>query len=173
MERDWGERLVGHRSLPPLQVAVGWLLRTYGARLRGLALFGSVARGEEGAQSDVDLLGVVEGLQGPPSERPDELRSLHADLGPLLARQWSALRECHPPSVILLSPSEVDAPRYLWLDLAEDAIVILDRDRQLSRRFEQVRHRLRDLHARRLRDATGARYWEVPRGSVFAEVLAS
>ncbi|HEX9732472.1 MAG TPA: nucleotidyltransferase domain-containing protein [Thermoanaerobaculia bacterium] len=50
--RDWLRELLD-------EVKRG-LTRLYGARLRGVYLFGSYARGEAGAESDVDLLIVLD-----------------------------------------------------------------------------------------------------------------
>ena len=54
-------------------VECGRVLREhYGSRLKGVVLYGSVARGEPGPQSDVDLLVLLEG----PLDYPRELRRI-------------------------------------------------------------------------------------------------
>ncbi len=51
----------------------------YGGRLAGIVLYGSVARGEDGPESDIDLLVVIEGEYG----LMDEIERLVDALYPL------------------------------------------------------------------------------------------
>jgi hypothetical protein len=128
-----------------LATVVRRLAAGFGDRLLGVALFGSIARGTAGADSDVDLLVIASGLP----------------------RRWdrdAALREVLPErplvpelSFLLRTPEDFEADvRPLHLDLALDARVLFDRDGYLAERLS----RLRDLvHLAKLRRRPDL-FWE-------------
>jgi len=138
---------------PAVTSAVDGLLATivekltlgFGDRLAGVALFGSRARGEGTADSDVDLLVLASGL-------------------PRLWDRDAALREVLPErpllpelSFLLRTPEEFERDvRPLYLDLALDARVLFDRDGYLSGRLARLRELVRLARLRRRPDL----FWE-------------
>jgi len=117
-------------------------------RLRSVALFGSQARGEATARSDVDLAIVVSGRGA------DDYGALTRSLG------GHGLRE--PPFISAVIWSDVDLAGHPWLliDVAVDGIVLLD-DGVLGREMEAVRRRLAALGSRRVRLPDGTWYWDL------------
>src|SRR4030067_1092854 len=101
----------------------------------GAVLFGSAATGRATTQSDVDLLVVGENL---PAERHRRHREI-MDIKRLLADL--------PVDIILVSPAEVRSNfanhNPLFLDLAEDGVVLLDRQGILARAIEATRRSVR------------------------------
>lgn len=121
------------------------LLRRYPKNLISLVVFGSVARGTASAQSDVDVLTVIEGLKGSLASRVGEL--LKVEYGPRVSEEISWLSErgvlthvsFHPHT-----PKEVMRFRMLFLDLVADGIPLFDRNGF----FESLRARFRLLMER-------------------------
>ena len=101
----------------------------------GAVLFGSAATGRATTQSDVDLLVVGENL---PAERHRRHREI-MDIKRLLADL--------PVEIVLLSPAEVRSNfanhNPLFLDIAEDGVVLLDRQGQLASAIEETRRYVR------------------------------
>jgi predicted nucleotidyltransferase len=118
-----------------------------GEGLVGVVVFGSWARGELAASSDVDVLIVL---------RPELplTRSLYRrwDEAPL---DW----EGHPvePHFVRL-PEADEAPTGLWAEVALDGVVIFQKDPLLSRWLVRVRRLVADGRLCR-RKAHGQPYW--------------
>lgn len=128
-----------------------------GGNLVSVVLFGSVARGEAGPDSDIDLLIVGEEL---PPGRFARLRLLaEADrkFEPELDRLRS--RDLRPRLARLLKTrSEAASVVPLYLDLVEDARLLYDRGGFFQTVLERLRISLKRLGAeRRTRGRT--RYW--------------
>jgi hypothetical protein len=134
-----------NRGGPTTAVARAAIL--FGADLIGVAAFGSWARGEDVAASDVDLLVVLEdGVR----LRRSLLRSW--DESPV---EWEGKR-VEPQFVHLPPPGETVAG--IWAEVALDAIILLDPTLRLSARLVHVR---RDIAGGRVvrRTAHGQPYW--------------
>jgi predicted nucleotidyltransferase len=116
------------------------LCRKYSGRLKSLVVFGSVARGTASAQSDVDVLTVIDGLKGSMASRVAEL--LEIEYGPRVGDELSWLSErgilthvsFHPRM-----PEEMKQFQMLFLDVVADGIPLFDRDNF----FESLRARFR------------------------------
>lgn len=119
----------------------------FGPDLVGIVLYGSWARGEATAASDIDTLVVLE------ATRP---------ITRALYRAWdhAPLRhDGHPIEAHLVTmPTPESAPGTVWLEAALDGVVVLDRDRRIARHLGRLR---RDIaagaHLRRR--AHGQPYW--------------
>jgi hypothetical protein len=138
---------------------LGALRATYGSDLRAVALFGSVARRTARADSDVDLLVVVDRLPHGRRRRLETLLPVEQALAPDLARleKEGITTEI---SAVLRTPGEVETPTPLLLDLTEDAVVLYDPDSILASALDGLRGRLARLGARRI--WRGARwYWDL------------
>ncbi|MEK6607373.1 MAG: nucleotidyltransferase domain-containing protein [Myxococcota bacterium] len=123
--------------------------RHLGDRLRAAVLFGSHARGEARADSDIDLL------------------ILLRDAPPFFDRCFLAVdvaREVSPNLPSRLSPivydvREAQEVRPLFYDIAIDGVVLLDRDGAWGGIRDRVLRRMKELGSERRVDADGHRYW--------------
>ena len=132
-----------------LSAVVAACQRHYGERLVSLAVFGSVGRGTPRPDSDVDLLIVADGLPHGRVARVREFAGIEADMAHTLGRLRSegVTTELSP---VLKTPSEVAQGSPLFLDMLDDARVLVDREAFLEQAFERIRARLARLGARRI-----------------------
>lgn len=169
MKDKAGARTLSSHRIPreEIQAALWALARVYtealrrslGERLVAVALFGSVARGEAGPSSDVDLLVIAEGLPARRMERYAWLEEADRAVEPMIRTLWQRGIPVEV-SVILRTPEEAERVTPLYLDLTEDARILYEREPFLSRILERLRERLKALGAQRKR--LGAfRYWDL------------
>ncbi len=127
------------------------LAERLGARLVSVVLYGSVGRGEAGPDSDIDLFVVAEGLPRGRFARQAVWEDLDLALGePGL-------------SVILHTSDEARVVRPLYLDMTEDAVLLVDRGGFFAEVLEGLRLRMRELGSTRHRQGR-FRYWELAPG---------
>lgn len=130
-----------------------------GERLISVVLFGSVARGEAGPYSDIDLLIVVDGLPKGRFAR----KALLSALDPMVEERLAALEAqgCFPRLTRLIKTgAEAGRVVPLYLDMTEDAKLLYDRDAFFSSVLDRLRHRLQQLGA--VRKYKGqVRYWDL------------
>jgi len=127
------------------------LAERLGDRLVSVALYGSVARGEARPSSDIDLFVVATGLPRGRFARQDVWDDLDLALGePGL-------------SVVLHTPEEAARTRPLYLDMTEDAILLVDREGFFAAVLDRLRRRMRELGSVRHRQGR-LRYWELAPG---------
>ena len=119
----------------------------FGPDLVGVLLFGSWARGEATATSDIDALVVLEAL------RPIT-RALYREWDRIPLRHDGRAIEVH----LLAMPTPDGDPGTAWLEAALDGIVVLDRHGRVARHLGRVR---RDIAAggRIRRRVHGQPYW--------------
>ena len=131
----------------------------YGDRLVTLAVFGSVARGTQRADSDVDLLLVCNALPPGRMKRMEEFSRVEDRLEPIL-RSLEQHGISTSLSPILKTPEEVQRGSPIYLDLVEDARLLFDRDGFFGGYLDQLRERLARLGARRVWRGN-AWYWDL------------
>jgi predicted nucleotidyltransferase len=133
--------------------------RHYGDRLVSIAVFGSVGRRTPRADSDVDLLLIVESL-------PDGRTARMAEFAPVELALARALADARAQGVetrvspVLKTPAELAHGSPLMLDMVDDARLIVDRDGVLARALEALRARLAARGARRIWRGN-AWYWDL------------
>jgi len=147
---------VGLSTLPEAAAVTERAAQLFGDQLVGVAVYGSWARREAVAASDVDVLIVLE-------PEAQLVRDLYRrwDEEPV---EWSG-RPVEPHFVTLAPPDRTVAG--VWAEVALDGIVLIDPELRLSTRLVQVRH---DIPAGRIvrRMSHGQPYWvieEVARGA--------
>ncbi len=143
-----------------LRVLADAVARGYKDRLVSLVVFGSVARGVPRPDSDVDVLVVADPLPNGRMRRVDEFEAL---VGPALdpALKAAAARGVHTDvSPVFKTRAEVHAGSPLFLDLVEDARVLVDLDGFFSEYLARLRTRLQALGARRVFIGS-AWYWDL------------
>lgn len=148
------------------------LMGHYGERLRGVLLFGSVARGDWSRDSDVDLLVVVEGWEGKALwERIRELQPLRRRLTETMAFRraveggFTPIIQHYP-----MSASEASDFHRVYIDACVDGIILYDRHGFLQRIMDTVRARMAEHGSRRVLIPGRGHYWvlkEVKAGEVF------
>jgi len=129
----------------------------YGDRLLSVALFGSVARGTQREDSDIDFLVVARDLPRGRAARVAEFLPVEEHLESWLAAPRSDLLAV-ALSPVFKTPDEVEAGSPLFLDMVEDARILYDRDDLLHNRLERLRDRLAELGSRRVWRANSW-YW--------------
>jgi len=124
------------KSTPPHNLVVVLFIdsaiQKFGDNLLSAVLFGSVARGDNDAESDVDLLLVFKELPKSRLERGDMVDEARSSVEPLL-EYLRGLGFKPEVNTVALTAEEASKSKPLYLDLAEDAIVIVDKDYLFTR----------------------------------------
>lgn len=121
----------------------------YGDRLITLAVFGSVGRERQRADSDVDILIIAENLPDGRINRVQEFERVEEALGPCLRRLKDEGINTYL-SPVIKSPREVKRGSLLFLDMIEDSIILYDRGDFFHAFMRDFRKRLACLGARRV-----------------------
>jgi hypothetical protein len=136
------------------------LLHTHlGPRLVSVVLFGSVARGDATATSDIDLLIVAEELPAGQLARKRLLARPDAVFEEDLERAAAAEVDTRLARIVR-TPAEAARPIPLYLDFTEDAVLLFDREGFFAGVLDRVRASLRRLGARRVRQGK-TWYWDL------------
>jgi predicted nucleotidyltransferase len=125
------------------------LREQYGDRLISVAVFGSVARGTQREDSDIDVLVIARDLPRGRTARVDEFLPVEARLEPWLAAPRPDLLPV-ALSPVFKTPEEAEAGSPLFLDMVEDARIVYDREGFLENRLGRLRERLAALGSRRV-----------------------
>jgi len=142
-----------------LEEILNVLREYYGDRLVSLAVFGSVSRGTQRPDSDVDLLVVCDSLPSGRMRRIAEFEEAEKRLGRALSNlSRQGISTCLSP--VLKTPGEVERGGVFYIDLVEDARLLYDRDDFLKRFLDGLGRRLKQLGARRIR-CGNAWYWDL------------
>ena len=127
--------------------------------LVSVVLFGSVARGEAGPDSDIDLLVVCRSLPRGAFRRREVLEPVYDRLQPSLETLWE--RGSYVSfSELIRTAEEAQHTHPLYLDMTEEAQLLFDRDGFFATILARVRERLRELGARR-QQLGRIRYWDL------------
>jgi hypothetical protein len=129
----------------------------YGDRLVSLAVYGSVGRGTQREDSDLDILLVVDGLPNGRRSRVDEFLAIEEAVMPRAHELGWRDGELFI-SPIIKTPAEVIHGSPILLDMVEDARILFDREGFFAERLERLRQRMRELGSKRVQNAS-ARYW--------------
>ena len=140
------------------------LFENYKERLVGVAVFGSIARGDWDSDSDIDLLVVVRGWDEKPVwERMKELIGLRDELrqtdeyrNSLKSGYWPIIQ--HYP----LGVDEAFEFHRIYVDACMDGVVLYERGGFVTGLMKRMRERLIELNAKRLVTPSGNRYWVIP-----------
>jgi predicted nucleotidyltransferase len=143
--------------------------REFGDDLVSIVLYGSVARGDNRPDSDVDLLLVVRNL--PKDSMLKRIRLFEEKVeGKLGLEEYWSKGHYITLSPVLKTPEEAERLSPLYLDMVEDAVILFDKDNFFSNVLERLRKRLRELGAERVR--MGKRwYWVLKKDYRFGEVI--
>jgi len=130
-----------------------------GDNLTSVVLFGSVARGQAGPESDIDLLVICRELPGGVFRRQEVLEPVREELRDELDRLWQ--QGCYTDFAEVIK-TEVEARRthLLYLDMTEEAKMLFDRGGFFAAILAGLRERLQELGARR-KQLGQVRYWDL------------
>ena len=137
----------------------GILLEKLGDDLVSVVLFGSVARGDEGRESDVDVLVIARNLPKSQFARADIAITAEREMAKRM-RRAKAGGEHVMIAAILRTPEEASHPIPLYLDMVDEAVLLFDRDRFFAGVLSNLRKRLQSLGARRA-TLGNIRYWDL------------
>ena len=126
------------------------LKSTLGEQLVSVILFGSVARGEAGPYSDVDLFIVLEDAPRGMIRRRALLEPARQALTPMLEKLWG--NGIYTDFVeIIRTRNEALYFHPVYLDMTLEAIFLYDKEGFMTEVLEQLRKRLQALGAQRKR----------------------
>lgn len=140
-----------------------------GDRLVSVVLFGSVARGEATPDSDIDLLIVARNLPRGVFARKRCLAEADTAFEAERSAAEAAGFEARLARIVR-TPEEASRPTPLYLDMTEDAVLLVDREGFFAGILDRLRESLRRTGARRVR--TGRTwYWDLKPDLVPGEVV--
>lgn len=131
----------------------------YGPRLISLVVYGSVGRKLMNPESDIDFLLVVDPLPRGRFRRVKEFEPIERALAGNLAtaRDNGIHTELSP---VFKTPAEVCQGSPLFLDMVDDARILVDRENFFQDELRSLRERLARLGARRIWKGN-AWYWDL------------
>lgn len=130
-----------------------------GDNLTSVVLYGSVARGEAVAGSDIDLLIICRELPPGIFQRHEVLEPVRMRIQPELEPLWA--QGCYSDfSEMLKTESEAQQTIPPYLDMTEDAVLLYDRHGFFADILQRLRQRLRALGAQRKRLGK-VYYWDL------------
>ena len=138
------------------------LQREFGESLISVLIFGSIARGETTASSDMDVLVVSSDFPKTLSGRMERLTRVLTELEKtetfraMRAKGMNTWVQFHP-----LRPEEAKLHRPIYLDMVEDSITLHDKDNFMKNVLAGLKERLRELGARRVILKDGTWYWDL------------
>ena len=141
----------------------------FGDDLVSVVVYGSVARGDNRNDSDVDLLVVIRNL--PKDSMLKRIRVFETKVEDKLNldEYWSKGYYISL-SPILKTPEEAERFSPLYLDMVYDAVILYDRDNFFTKVLDKLREKLRELGAERI--WIGKRwYWVLKKDSKFGDTV--
>ncbi len=135
-------------------------LSFYGERLVSVVVFGSVARGTQNFESDLDVLIIAQALPEGRMKRIREFGSVERKIEPFLKALKKEKGIDTYLSTIIKSPEEAEKGSPLFLDMVEDARILFDKGGFFEGVLQKLRERLKRLGAKRIWKGN-AWYWDL------------
>lgn len=138
--------------------------------LSSFALYGSIARGTAGRDSDVDVLVVSNDFVGSMGSRIEMLCKVEE----MVREELDWLRDHGVYTSLSLYPlreEEAERMPFLLLDLTEEAAILYDKGQFLERVLGGFKARLLKLGARRVFINKENWYWDLKPGYKFGEII--
>jgi len=133
--------------------------KTLQNRLVSACLFGSAARGNVDQSSDIDILLIAEDLPEGLISRNRTIKSIQETVkSSAPARALKKMGQSTLISPIMFTPEEASKHPPIMLDIVDDGLILHDRDGFLQRILNDIRRRLKELGARKVKTQKGW-YW--------------
>jgi predicted nucleotidyltransferase len=160
---NWRSRISQRDRLPIIELAVAGIVEEFGNKLVSLVLFGSLARGDAGAESDIDILLVAEQLPASYSSRLETIRPIiHLDsIRRWREYLWEKKRVYPLIEVVALTPGEANQTHPFYLDMVEDSMMIFEKNRFMERKLGSLKERLAEIGASKIALPSGKSYWSL------------
>lgn len=143
-----------------------------GDNLISLVLYGSVARGDAGPESDIDILIVLsEGSNSYYERLQPVLPILEKTTKEFIRVTGDAIDLPPEISTLVLTREEASKHRHIFLDMIEDARIMFDRDDFFKERLKALSSRLEELGSKKIR-INGSWYWDLKPDLKPGEVVA-
>lgn len=140
---------------------VNLVQHTFGEQVVSIILYGSVARGTAKPNSDVDLLLILKEAPSQYWKRLQPLLPILRQLQKDPSRKKLEEKGMNPSlSLLILSLEEAKENRYLYLDMVEEALILMDREGFFHSKLESIQKRLKELGSRKVR-RNGDWYWDL------------
>ena len=135
------------------------LEKTLQDKLISVCLFGSIARGDEDLSSDIDILIIMKDLPEGLISRNLTIKSITETIkSSPQARTLRKMNQSILISPIILTPEEASKHPTIMLDIVDDGIILYDRGVFLQNILNDIKGKLRELGAQKIRTRKGW-YW--------------
>jgi hypothetical protein len=163
----WVEKIHDIDRLPIIEIAVDRILCSLGFDLISLVIFGSVARNKTKKESDIDLLVVADTLPEDYSRRVKLMNSIifSKQIESWQKMLWEEKHEFPLFDIIPLLPLEANTTHPFYLDMAEDAVIVYDRNNFMERKLASLKKEFERLNVRRVNFEEG-HFWIMDKGAV-------
>jgi predicted nucleotidyltransferase len=144
-----------------IDILVGSLKKYLKESLFSVVLFGSVARGEAGEGSDIDLLVVAKNF-GTYGSRFEVFNKIEGELRK--NKEYHELKEKKLGTLVSpvpLTPDEIKKNPPILLDLVTDGIILYDKDNFMRDWITNLKKRLEEKGARKIFLSSGKWYWDL------------
>lgn len=154
---------VGYPEFQPLlDRFISLVQQALGEQVLSIVLYGSVARGQARAESDVDLLIVLREASSVYYERLRPFLRILRQLQEEPAWKGLEAQGLRPYlSLLVLSKEEAEQSRYIYLDMVDEARILTDVGGFFQAKLEALRQRLQELGARRIWQGEASWYWDL------------
>lgn len=144
------------------------LLDRFADNLISLVLYGSVARGTAGKESDIDLLIILKDAPDVYYKRLEPVVDIELKLQEEVFETTGSVPMF---STIILSKEEAMENRNIFLDMIDTSVILYDKDNFFKSRLKELKKRLLQLGSKKVVLADKTWYWKLKPDIHAGEVL--